>query len=954
MGVVEFPNGMENKGALSMGDQVMIAGKDGGAPTLATIQQFKNLLVAIATGQVVPQIAKPGDVLGTPEDAAVFYAGPGTYVLPNGNVTLTANHNMFVWDNVDWDYIEIPVNVDLSEYLKKTDISTQSEVSNNLSSIDSSISVGEFSAVNDTPAKETGVLGIISGSFTSAGVAKIAILDKRTLISNNNFKFKVVSIHTIQIPGSSTQTFDVSSLMIPIEKGQYVGFQKSSLAVPRYGGDPDKGYGWYRVDSDIKDDSTLVYQTTPGFKFNFTVKVFRYVPSQFGITKTQAGLLLDEKANISDVAKLAGNVLGKNRFDKDSVNNLDGKYPSPVDGSLVPNSLYKTSDFLEFNPGETITQNKGISTVFYNAEKTFISSIASPKTYTFPNGATYLRTGVLKTELDTLQIEVSPIPTTYEAYGFVNEKQILRKENFKGVDLKNILGFVPSENLFKESEAIDNRFISAVDGTLQVNAGYKASGFIPFPPNAKGIQNYFLSTVFYDSSSKFISKADSGKWTSPANTAYVRTSVIKTALPTFMLVLGWELPGSYIPSTAVTFPDIRVKSDQIITKATEKQAIVDAAGGGDFTTISAAIAAINNGTSSSRATIIVRNGDYNETFYTKDYVDIIGEERDKVKLSYTGPNPANSVQYSTIFATSISKIKNMTIYTKDSKYPIHSDAGGPNTPYLVELENLICKHLGSTDGSLTVGSALGIGLYQNQHIKAINCDFIGYNEPYNLGGASVFIHDQAVASGLGHRSLTLENCGMYNAAYGIRVDLNNTAANNMSNDIILINNNINALVSDIFLSGTEAGWTWKIKALGNNIRRVINSGGNSYIVEEPGFTKSMRNRTGATILKNTVVIMDANNYGCVTNTSVANKNDVIGVTMEDIPVNGNGRVQISGWAKAKVNGAVPISVGDFIGTHASLGISQKSTGNKYAVARGAYAVSDSNGLIEIILTDTVY
>jgi hypothetical protein len=121
MGVVEFPNGMEQK-ALSLADQVMIAGIDGGKPTLATIQQFKNLLVAISSGQVIPQIIQPGAVLGTPADVSILYAKAGTYTLPTGNVQLTGNLNMFIWDKRVWSYIEVPVNVDLSAYAVKNQL----------------------------------------------------------------------------------------------------------------------------------------------------------------------------------------------------------------------------------------------------------------------------------------------------------------------------------------------------------------------------------------------------------------------------------------------------------------------------------------------------------------------------------------------------------------------------------------------------------------------------------------------------------------------------------------------------------------------------------------------------------------------------------------------------------------------------------------------------------------
>jgi parallel beta-helix repeat protein len=89
----------------------------------AQLPYLQTLLASVFTG-FIAQSAPDNKVLGTPAIPTVYYGGAGTYTVPNGTIVVTANINLFFWkaDGSPWTYLQVPINVDLSGVVAKSDI----------------------------------------------------------------------------------------------------------------------------------------------------------------------------------------------------------------------------------------------------------------------------------------------------------------------------------------------------------------------------------------------------------------------------------------------------------------------------------------------------------------------------------------------------------------------------------------------------------------------------------------------------------------------------------------------------------------------------------------------------------------------------------------------------------------------------------------------------------------
>ncbi|MFA7158088.1 MAG: pectinesterase family protein [Kiritimatiellia bacterium] len=175
--------------------------------------------------------------------------------------------------------------------------------------------------------------------------------------------------------------------------------------------------------------------------------------------------------------------------------------------------------------------------------------------------------------------------------------------------------------------------------------------------------------------------------------------------------------------------------------------VVAADGSGDFTCITAAIASVKNATQSSPVDIIIRPGVYTETIRTRNWVNLVGEDRDKCVITYDSGAKSNIHLYHTIAATSHTRIKNLTLVGKTVKYVIHSDGG---REYLLEIENCTLRREYPSEESRQYKAAFGIGLHAGQHIVMSNC-LVEADLP-------VFLHnwnDQEVPC-----SMTIEKCAL--------------------------------------------------------------------------------------------------------------------------------------------------------------------------------------------------
>ena len=149
-----------------------------------------------------------------------------------------------------------------------------------------------------------------------------------------------------------------------------------------------------------------------------------------------------------------------------------------------------------------------------------------------------------------------------------------------------------------------------------------------------------------------------------------------------------------------------------------RQVVVATDGSGTFVSIQKAVDSVTDATEKNPVDIVIKPGTYEgEMVTTKDWVNIVGTDRDKCILIYTRKpeEPAHTTHV--IWATSNSVVRNLTLVGKDVKYCIHTDGGGS---WLLRVENCILKRE-YLPGAKGYDAAFGIGLHAGQHVVVRDC-----------------------------------------------------------------------------------------------------------------------------------------------------------------------------------------------------------------------------------------
>lgn len=631
---------------------------------------------------------------------------------------------------------------------------------------------------------------------------------------------------------------------------------------------------------------------------------------------------------------------GKNLFNKETV--IHGYYISYSTGLLVAGAGFSASDYIEIEPNVTYTKKENQQLAFYDANKAYVSGLASATIFTTPSNAKYVRLTTEKTKLDIQQLEEGSVSTAYEPFSLSLPPETIRNNSIGPEALKeSYLKGVVGKNLFNKNTVTIGKYVNWNTGVLSSNSSYSVSDYIPINPSTTYTVSHNGQLAFYDADKAYVSGiATPTTFTTTVNVSFVRISVLIANLDTFQLEIGssktdYEIYGTKIEKSNYSASEIK---DVIGLNVDE---ITVAPSGGDFNKISDAIASITDANINKKYRIIVKNGTYIDTFRTKHYVDIIGEDKYKTVIDYTGNiNDWNTL--STIFGETNSTIENMTIIAKDCKYPIHSDA---NTgAYKLIVRNCILDHKGGSDGR--AGTPFGIGLYQGQNIEILDCELYANG---TSGSAGVFFHNMPSTAGIGYRSLRVENCKISGVTYGFRVN-GISVTLDQKNDAFLINNDIQAELAEIMIDATT-DLSWNVISRGNTLFKVYQPN-NNYIVQQPGFTKTYKNTGTTSITKGDVVLLNGSNV-VVNQSNAVNSPLVVGVSLQDIPANAMGVVQISGYVnQCKVGGATSIANNELLSS-ALLGRAEKTDIRPFAIAKGTFTGGGSDALIPVILLPNI-
>lgn len=339
------------------------------------------------------------------------------------------------------------------------------------------------------------------------------------------------------------------------------------------------------------------------------------------------------------------------------------------------------------------------------------------------------------------------------------------------------------KNIVDVSDTIDGFYVSAKGYINNLESFCYVRHLIHCKPNTAyaTIHNGTVFLAYYDASKTFISgtTANATTFITPDNCYYMRVSFAISHKQNCMICLASEKDRTYQPYIHGYSIDNIPNANKVnhIYVGTNSQ----------YQTIISALNAITDATESNRYVIHVSKGTYEETFYTKNYVDIVGDDKYKTVINYTSDDETDYVNRSTIFATSFTTLENLTITTTGAKYPLHCD-GAYNIPYKVIVKNCIVKHNGFTTLPTQAGTAVGIGLYHDQHVEIIDSECIASGV---FGCASVYCHNfNDPENKSGYRSIKIKHSTLSNSTYGFRLEAieNNEYQDNDAWLIGIINN----------------------------------------------------------------------------------------------------------------------------------------------------------------------
>ena len=383
----------------------------------------------------------------------------------------------------------------------------------------------------------------------------------------------------------------------------------------------------------------------------------------------------------------------------------------------------------------------------------------------------------------------------------------------KGIPLNKLSVSVNGKNLFDYKKVTVDRYL--VNGSLIFYANYNVSDYIYVREGDYTLNNLqFGSVEFFTTDKVFkevISSTTDKKGVvtfSIKENGYIRFTVLNSDLYTTQLEKGkvstafeeymYKIPSKFI--------------EGFLDNTQNKTVITVEKSGGMFDSITKALASITDASENNRYEIRVGLGTFEETFRTKNYVDIIGKDKYKTIISYTG-NVATWVDTSTVFAESECKIANMTIEGTDTKYTMHIDRA--TGQWTCILENVRMIHRGSLTDETKAGTPIGIGLYPYQHLILKNCEMI-YEDVKGIqayGASGVYFHNQSDSVGTGYRSIRIEECAISGVTYGIRPNDVMGQSTKQHNDAYIINNNIKATHQEYYYP--ENSQSWNIFKKGN-------------------------------------------------------------------------------------------------------------------------------------------
>lgn len=398
--------------------------------------------------------------------------------------------------------------------------------------------------------------------------AKKGIVDSSTVESTNEFQSITKAINDAQYliedlrtNGTGIDAEARSELWKKTDKS-YVDTKIASVA----SGSPKGTYATVAaLQTAFPTGNTNVYVVTADGKWYYWS----------GSAWTAGGVYLGTGMDIVPLEKLAFATTGKNLFDKSKAT-IDQSI-NPTTGNTTADTLFYASDYMEVLPNTDYKKTTTHTFAYYDQNKTFISGVSSGANLLTPANVKYVRVSVVKSAIDTFQLEKGTVSTIYEPYRFTIPSNLVEKQTITVSDVPVIpaekIGIVKAgKNLFDPSAAVTGYYVNQSNGTIMEGASYTSSDFIAVTPNTQYTRSYDNRVAFYDANRVFISghydsSGTTKTITTPANAAFMRvTTLTASQLSNFQVELGsvqtsYEaykkvIDPKYVEKPALTASDI--------------------------------------------------------------------------------------------------------------------------------------------------------------------------------------------------------------------------------------------------------------------------------------------------------------------------------------------------------------------------------------------------------------
>ncbi len=374
--------------------------------------------------------------------------------------------------------------------------------------------------------------------------------------------------------------------------------------------------------------------------------------------------------------------------------------------------------------------------------------------------------------------------------------------------------------------------------------------------------------------------------------------------------------------------------------------VVVAASGGDYATITLALAAVAAGAlGTDRVRIYVKNGAYAEYgMVVPMNCEIVGESREGVVI--TGSIGAYDATKDIFLATETATLKNLTLVAHNVKYCVHSDSG--SGAYTVTLENCHLKH--------DTGFMWGIGAHGDQHLVANNCIFEYYGSGVEIAiHYGIYFHnwnEQSAAC-----SLTLTGCNFVNCGQVAGFEL----GSDCDDHVMLTNCTTNLIEYGVSLDVTNTYYNGGVETKANipyNIKFLVAGGRVPYLaavtdraagwLHAPGvYDDVVENANGSTLAAGTAVAYDYTSTDYQQRVNIASATRCDGVLLASVTTGAQGWMARKGNCALGLCDTTEVALGDWLKPNASTGQWEPATeAAALAVALGTKAAG-SAGLVKV-------